>query len=236
MDSRYVHTLTGIGSMATGSLMSALADAYERNTGSEISLIAVGGVDAAQRVRAGEAFDFAVLAAGAIDSLAADGHVERGRVDLARSEMVAAVRAGAAHPDIGSEGVLRSAVLDARRIGYSTGPSGDHLMRLLARWNLVEIVAPRLVQAPPGMPVAALLAQGMADLGFQQMSEFVNKPGIEVVAPLPAPVQLVTMFSAALCTGSNHPAAVREFLAFAESREADDIKLRCGMTPAGHDG
>jgi len=236
MDSLHVHTLTGIGSMATRSLMSALADTYEHNTGREISLIAVGGVDAAQRVRAGEAFDFAVLAAGVIDSLAADGRVERARIDLARSEMVAAVRAGSAHPDIGSEGALRSAVLDARRIGYSTGPSGDHLMRVLARWNLMDIMAPRLVQAPSGMPVAALLAQDMADLGFQQTSEFVDQPGIEVVAPLPAPVQLVTMFSAALCAGSNHLGAVREFLAFAASREADDIKLRCGMAPASHDG
>ena len=222
----------GIGSMATRLLMTALAGAYERQSGQAIAMVAMGGVDVTKRVRAREPFDFAVLAAKVIDNLAAEGHLEPVRVDIARSAMVAAVRAGAKHPEIGSEAQLREAILSGGRIGYSTGPSGDHLIRVLEGWGLRESLAPRLVLAPPGVAVARLLVEDKIDLGFQQMSEFVDEPGIEVVAPLPAPVQLVTVFSAAVCVASGHAAIAREFLAFAASTATDDIKAACGMTPA----
>jgi len=224
--------LTGIGSMATRLVMTALASAWERKSGHEISLISIGGVDVQKRIRAGEAFDFVVLAAKVIDAQADEGHAEPQRFDIARSEMMVAVRSGMAHPAIGSEAALREAIAAGGRIGYSTGPSGDYLVGLLKGWGMTDALASRLVQAPPGIGVAQLLAENKADLGFQQMSEFVGEAGIEVIGPLPEPLRLVTTFSAAVCVKANQAEAAREFLAFAVSPEADAIKAECGMTPA----
>ena len=112
----------------------------------------MGGVDAARRVNAGEAFDFVVLAADVIDRLSADGRVVAGtRADLARSAIAIAVAAGTTQPDIVNAAAVRNAVLNARTIGYSTGPSGDYLMRLFAEWGIADAVAPRLVRLRPAI-------------------------------------------------------------------------------------
>lgn len=224
--------ITGIGSMGTRLLMADLARAFERESGRAIAMLSTGGTAVARRIRAGESFDFAVLASAVIDTLIAQGHLVPARFDIARAEMVAAVCTGSPHLDIGSEAALREAILRAERIGYSSGPSGDHLLRVLTGWGLIGRVSPRLVLAPPGVAVAQLLAERKVDLRFQQRSEFLRQPGIEVVASLPAPVQLNTVFSAALCSASSQPNAARDFLAFALSPEADGFRRGCGLAPA----
>lgn len=224
--------LSGIGSMATRSLMTELAVIYARDHDIQVDLTSVGGVDAARCVRAGETFDFVVLAAGVLDRLSQEGHVEAGRIDVARSGMAVAVRTGHRHPDLASEASLRAAVLNAGRVAYSTGPSGDHLLRLLARWELTETLGTRLVLAPPGVPVGTLLARGEADIGFQQLTEFMHLPDIEIVGPLPEPIQLVTVFSASIGTSSTRREATARFLEFLASPGTVDVKRRHGMTPA----
>jgi molybdate transport system substrate-binding protein len=225
--------LTGISSMATRRVLGRLAAAYSAAGGIEVRFESVGGVDAARRIRAGEPFDLAVLASDAIDRLIAEGHLAaETRTDFARSSLAAAVRAGAARPDIGSEQALRAALLAARRIGYSTGPSGQALLRLLERWAIAAEVRPRLVQAPPGVPVAKLVADGEADLGFQQLSELLDEPGITVLGTLPESAAATTVFSAARCSASRQPEAVAGLLAFLRSPQAAQAKRLCGMEPA----
>jgi molybdate transport system substrate-binding protein len=225
--------LQGVSSMAVRAMLSGLAAQYERATGRKVALVSIGGVDAARRVRAGEVFDFVVLADSVIERLAAEGHVISGsRVDVALSSMAAAVPCGAAHPDIASEAALRETLLRTARIGYSTGPSGDHLLRLIERWDLAETLRPRLVQAPPGVAVGALIARGEAELGFQQLSELIELPGIAIIGPLPPGAQAITPFAAAVCTASRHAQPARDFLAFMGSREADGLKRAYGMEPA----
>jgi molybdate transport system substrate-binding protein len=124
----------------------------------------VGGVDAARRVQAGEDFDLVILAADAIDRLIGEGQLLPGRTDLARSGVAAAVRQGSAPPDVSSVDALRAAVLAAPGIGYSTGPSGVALLELFRRWGIEAMIASRLVQARPGVPVQARLADGRVDL------------------------------------------------------------------------
>lgn len=219
--------------MATRQLLAELAEAYQRQGGTSVRFESVGGVDAARRVQAGEPFDLVVLAADAIDALVASGRaIAASRADLVRSEVAVAVRAGAPRPDIGTEQALRHAVLAASRIGYSTGPSGSALLGLFERWGLAETLKPRIVQAPPGVPVGALVARGEVQLGFQQRSELMHLDGIELLGPMPAPVQIVTVFAAARCAASTHSEAVSALLQFLRSPAAAELKRRHGMEPA----
>ncbi len=225
--------LTGISSMATRLLLADMADAWRGQGGGELGFESVGGVDAAKRIAAGEAFDLVVLAADAIDKLLASGHAVAGsKTDLVHSAVAVAVRAGAARPDIGSEAALRHALQAARRIGYSTGPSGTALLELFERWGMSEALSERIVQAPPGVPVGALVARGEVELGFQQRSELMHLPGIDLLGEMPAEAQIRTTFSAALCSASAQPGAVRELLAFLGSPATAQLKQRHGFEPA----
>lgn len=226
-------TLSGISSMATRRLLADLAADYTRHSGRVLAVESVGGVDAAKRVQAGEAFDVVVLASDAIDTLIASGHLVAGsKVDLVRSPVAIAVRAGAPQPDVGSEDAVRKAVLAARSISYSTGPSGVFLTKLFERWGIAQAIASRLVQAPPGVPVGTLVARGEVELGFQQLSELIHLDGITVVGLLPPAIACITTFSAARCPGSAQAEVVREMLHFMTSIDADAAKRRQGMEPA----
>ena len=233
VDSSKVARITGISSMAMRHVLTELSDAYERQSGQPVAIVSAGGVDAARRVADGEAFDFVVLAANAIEKLAAGGRVDpESRIDLARSPVAIAVTAGATRPDVSSEAAIRDAVLGARSIGYSTGPSGEHLSHLFKRWGIADSIAPRIVQAPPGVPVGTLVVRGDVELCFQQLSELMHVPGVDVIGLLPPEIQLTTVFSAAVCTASSDPAATRALLSFLASPKADAPKRRHGMKPA----
>jgi molybdate transport system substrate-binding protein len=225
--------LSGISSMATRQVLAELADAYRQRAGQAVLFESVGGVDAAKRVAAGEAFDLVVLASDAIAKLTASGHIVAGSsVDLVRSGVALAVRAGAPLPDLSSEAAVRAAVLAAPRISCSTGPSGVALAQLFERWGVADEIKARLVTPPPGVPVGSLVASGQVDLGFQQLSELIHLEGIAVVGPLPPAIQITTTFSAGVCAASAQPHAVRELLAYMASPQADAAKRRQGMAPA----
>ena len=224
--------LTGISSMATRQVLAELADAW-RHSGGEVMFESVGGVEATQRVLGGEDFDLAVLAAEAIDKLVAAGRIVAGsRMDLVRSAVAIAVRKGSPRPIIGTEAALREALMSARTIGFSTGPSGTALQQNLDRWGILETLRPRLVQAQSGVPVGELIARGDVELGFQQLSELIHLDGVDVIGPMPPGLEIVTTFSAGVCAGSTQPDAVRALLDFIGSSAADEAKRRHGMQPA----
>ena len=227
-------TITGISSMATRQLLAELATRYREATGRTIAIEAIGGVDAAKRVRAGEIFDLVILAADVIETLETEGHVAAGsRVAFVRSRMAMAVRAGAPRPDIGSEAAVRAALMNARSIGYSTGPSGAHILGVLKSWGVDVAAEPsRLVQAKPGVPVATLLAAGEAAVGIQQLSEFLGEPGIDIVGILPPPVQTVTTFSTGIGARSTQVEEAQAVIDFLNAPEANEPKRRLGLEPA----
>ena len=227
-------TLRLISSMATKPLLADLVALYQSRTPDvRVEVESVGGVDAAQRVEAGEAFDGVVLASNAIDKLIAGGHVRAGsRTDLVLSGVAVAVPAGASVPDISSEAALQAAILAAPTLGYSTGPSGVQLARQFEAWGIAEKIAPRIVQARPGVPVGSLVAKGQVALGFQQLSEMLGVPGITIVGGLPKAVEIITTFSGSMAATCQQPEAMRDLLGFWRSGACDALKRRHGMDPA----
>ncbi len=221
--------LRAISSMATRLLLAELFAAHQARSGQAVELQALGGVDAAQRVQAGEKVDLVVLAADALDKLIASGHVRPGRVDLVHSGVAVAVREGAPVPDLSTPESVQAAVLAAPRLGYSTGPSGTALLALFKRWGIFETVEARLVQARPGVPVGSLVASGEVALGVQQLSELIHVPGITIAGPLPPAVQINTIFSAGIAATCERPEAARALLDFLASPETLAAKQRQGM-------
>jgi molybdate transport system substrate-binding protein len=224
--------ITGISSMATRLILGELGQRFEAAKGVKVAIQAMGGVDAAKRVREGEQADIVILASGPMAKLEAEGHLVAGSVrGFTRSGMAIAVRAGAPRPDIGSEAAVKAAAMAAGKVCYSTGPSGDHLLQLCAGWGIAAD-DPRLVKAPPGIPVGTFVAEGKADLGFQQLSELIHVQGIEVLGPLPPEIQNVTVFAAGVATMSKQPEATAALVAYLASPETAGVKQAQGMEPA----
>jgi len=224
-----------ISSMAAKQVLAELAARFQQTSPHQVSIESVGGVDAAKRVQAGEAFDAVVLASNAIDQLIAAGRIVAGsRTDLVKSGVAIAVRSGAPRPDIATEDAVRQAVSAARSVGYSTGASGVHLAKVFERWGID--IEGRMVQAPPGVPVGSLVASGEIELGFQQLSELIHLGGIDILGPLPPAIQIITVFSAGVSVTSTQTDkmrdTVRALLAFMASPAAEAVKRNNGMEPA----
>ncbi len=216
--------------MATRHILADLARDYEARHGILVEIRSMGGVEAAKLARAGEATDVVILASKVMRSLEDEGYLAKGETRaFARSEIGIAVRKGSALPSVASEQAVKQTMLDARKVCYSTGPSGDHLKALCEKWG---VPPERTLLAPPGVPVATLVANGEADLGFQQLSEFIGQPGIEVVGSLPPEIQTVTVFSGGIAMTSQDPQGARAFIAYLASPETEDAKRRHGMEPA----
>lgn len=226
-------TITGLSSMATRQLLEDLSRSFARAAPWNVKIDSMGGVDAARLVRAGKAIDVIVLAANVMEQLESEGWVVPGtRSGVARSGVAIAVRSGSPRPAIASEEDVKQAVLTGGRIGYSSGPSGDHLKRLFERWKIADQIADRTVEAKPGIPVGGLIARGEVDLGFQQMSEFLGIDGIDIAGPLPAAIQTITTFTAGISTRSECPDGARAFVAYLISPGTQTTKQKLGMEAA----
>jgi molybdate transport system substrate-binding protein len=226
--------------MTSGALSAALREltpAFERASGSTLTIVSGGSVAGApdsipDRLQRSERADVVIMAAAGIDDLIRAGHVTAGsRVDLARSSIGMAVRAGAPKPDISSVDALRRALLQAKSVAYSGSVSGVYVStELFQRLGIAVQMLPKSRKVD-GEPVAEVVARGDAELGFQQISELRPVRGVDVVGPLPAEVQRVTIFAAAAAAQSANPTAGRAFIAFLASPAASAAIARSGMEP-----
>lgn len=217
--------------MATRALLAELSAAYTAVHGLETRFESVGGVDAARRVEAGEPFDLVVLADDAMQRLLAAGHLRAGSLrPIADSPMVIAAPQDAPHPSVDTADALREALTSARAIGYSTGPSGQALLKLLGDWGLRETLADRLRQSPAGVPVARMLAQGDVDLGFQQRSELQGHDGVAVLGPMPPGLEIVTRFTAGVAARCAEPATAQQVADDFASPRHDALRRRLGLS------
>jgi molybdate transport system substrate-binding protein len=182
-----------------------------------------------QRIAAGEHADLAILTDTALERLAHEGKTD-GRVDLVRSRVGIAVRAGSTRPDIGTVDALVSALRAARSIAYTrTGASGIHFARVLARLGIAdEINAKARVQ--DGF-TAELAARGEVELAVQQLSELAAVAGVDIVGPIPTELQQVTTFSAAVFADAAYPVRARAMIQFIAAPRHADAMRACGLEP-----
>lgn len=226
-------SLTGISSMATKALLADLTALARQHLGIEATVQSLGGVDAMKRLQAGEPFDLIFLASDAIARLEQDGHVRAGSaVKQVHSDVAMAIPAGKSRPTVRNEAELKELVASVPSLAYSTGPSGVALARLFERWGMADALAGRIVTAPPGVPVASLVAKGEVALGFQQTSEMLHVEGIDLLGPLPADVAIITTFTTAIGRHCQQVERAQALLAFWASAHCDAAKLAQGMRAA----
>jgi molybdate transport system substrate-binding protein len=220
---------------------SELAPAFERASGHR--LVTTRGPSMGDspeaiptRLARGETADIVIMDGTAADDLGSKGLVRSdSKTVLARSLIGMVVRAGAAKPDIGSVEALRSTLLAAQSIAYSDSGSGTYLSTtLFPKLGVADQIAgkSRKVRGPPsGEPVAAVIARGEAEIGFQQVSELIRVPGVTFVGTIPAEVQPKTFFVGFLTSTTRQPDAARELLRFLTSPEAAPVIQKAGLMP-----
>jgi len=220
---------------------SELAPAFERATGNH--LVTTRGPSMGDspeaipaRLSRGESADVVILDGGAADELGKRGLVQAdSKVELARSLIGMVVREGAQKPDIASVDALRNTLLAAKSIAYSDSGSGTYLSTVLfQKLGVADQIAPksRKVRGPPsGEPVAAVVARGEAEIGFQQVAELIHVPGVTLVGALPPEVQPNFSFAGVLTKAPHEPVAARALLLFLSSREAAAAVTKAGLKP-----
>jgi molybdate transport system substrate-binding protein len=221
--------------MAANALKEAhveLVAAFEKSSGHKVTTIWGGTEGIAKRIADGEVVDVVIIAAPNVDRLIQAGKLAAGsRADVARSGIGVAVRSGLPKPDISSGEAVRTAVLAARSVAYSSGPSGFYLADLFRTMGISEQIRDKVKQPASGVQVGELVARGEADLGFQQVSELMHVKGIDYLGPLPADIQSVTVYSAALHAAAPAPDAARALIRFLTAPEAGPIIRKIGMEP-----
>jgi molybdate transport system substrate-binding protein len=205
---------------------------FEKRTGDAVTTNWGGVTEVASRVAGGETADIVILPVAQIDDLIARGKlVAPSRVVVAKSGVGVAVRSGSPRIDISSGDALRAALLGAKSIAYSTGPSGAHMADLIRKWGIADQLKSKIVIAPADTPVGVIVARRQAEIGFQQVSELIHVKGIDYLGPLPADIQETTVFAAALHKDARSPDAAWMLLKFLSAPEAAPVIRNAGMDP-----
>jgi molybdate transport system substrate-binding protein len=207
-----------------------LVPQFERASGHKVESLWVPSVQMMSRLKGGETVDLVILSAASLEALRKAGLISD-RTDLARSGVGVAVKSGARKPDISSGEAVKRAVLAARGIACSTGPSGIYLMELFQRMGIAEAIKSKVKQVQ-GEPAGGVVARGEAEIAFQQVSELLPVPGIDFVGPLPADIQQITVFSAGLHGAAKQPDAARALVKFLTAPAAVPTIRKKGMEPA----
>jgi molybdate transport system substrate-binding protein len=204
-----------LSSIATREAYLELVPQFERDTGHKVATIWAGTTDIMKRMAAGERYDLIMISSDELDQLIKQGKVAPGsRVDIAKSGIGVAVRAGAPRPDISSGEALKRTLLAAKTVGYTSGPSGVYMAGLIERMGIAAEVKPKHRSVPSGGTVGTIVASGEAEIGFQQVSELVHIAGIDYIGPLPPDVQKITVFSSGIQAGANAADAAKALVRF----------------------
>ena len=221
-----------LSTLALKGAVHSLAGQYEAASGVRIDADFAPTLALLDRLRGGERADVAILTREGLDDMAREGRVVADScVDLARSYVGIAVKAGSVHPDIATEPALRAALLAARSVAYSRiGASGILFAQLIERLGIASAINARAKIIPSGFTAERLVA-GEADLAVQQISELKQVAGIEVVGPIPRELQIPAVFSAGRMAGSGKAALSDRLLRFLASSEVAPVLRESGLEP-----
>jgi molybdate transport system substrate-binding protein len=220
-----------IGSPGVREIYTHLVPDFEKATGHKVVTIWDGVANVTNRVSDGETADLVLLPAANIDRLLKEGKLVGSRVDVATSGVGVAIMAGAPKIDVATSDGIRTALLAAKSIAYSAGPSGAHMAALIAKWGLTDQLGPKIVAVPSGTQIGEVVARGDAEIGFQLVSELLPVKGIDYLGPLPADIQETTVFSAALHKGATAPEAAQALVKFLTAPASVPVIRRAGMEP-----
>jgi molybdate transport system substrate-binding protein len=221
-----------ISTRATEELYRQLVPQFEKSSGHKVTTTFTGTAEVQRRIESGERYDVIIMVDAAIDDYIGSGKVVPGsRVDIARATIGVGVRAGLPKPDIGSVESLKQALLAAKSIGYSTGPSGDYVVEMFGKLGVADAVGPKLRQAPSTVLVGTIIASGEAELGFQQANELSHFQGVDYLGPLPAELQETTWRSGGIMTGSSAMEAGKALLEFISGPAAAPVIRKHGLDP-----
>jgi molybdate transport system substrate-binding protein len=208
-----------------------LVPQFAQQSGHKVTTTWAPTVDIMKRMAAGETFDLVIMSADGIEQLIADGKLVGSRTDLVKSGIGVAVRKGAAKPDLSSGEAVKKALLAAKSIGYSTGPSGVYLAGLFARMGIADAIKPKVKVVTPGVPVGTLVASGEVEISFQQVSELLPVAGIDYVGPLPPDIQHISVFAGALHKGATNTDGAKAWVKFLTAPAAVPVIRSKGLEP-----
>ena len=221
-----------LSTQATEQAYRELVPQFETASGHKVTTIFTGTLDVKKRIAAGETYDVLIMASPDIDAFLQSGTLVPGsRVDLAKSGVAVGVRAGAPKPDIGTTDKFKAALLAAKSIGYSTGPSGNYIVGVFEKLGIGDAIKDRLRQTPTGVFVGTLVASGDAEVGIQQVSELAHFPGVDYVGPLPGDIQRYTMFSSGITANAKETDAARALIRFITAPAAAPTFKKHGLEP-----
>ena len=222
-----------LSSIATKEAYLELVPQFESATGHQVATTWAGTTAIMQRMAADERYDLIVISSTELDELIRQGKIVAGsRVDLAKSGIGIAVRTGAPRPDVRSSVALKQALLAAKTVGYTSGPSGVYMAGLIEKMGITAEVKPKHRGVPSGGTIGTIVASGGAEIGFQQVSELVHIPGIDYIGPLPPDIQCITVFSCGLQAGASQPDAAKALMAFLTTSAAKNVMTKHGLETA----
>lgn len=199
--------------LASGAVKEAaleLFPQFEKASGHKVAVTWAGTVDIKKKVAAGEVFDLVIVAGPELDGFIKEGKIAAGsKVDIVRSSIGVAVRPGTPKPDLSSGDGLKKALIAAKSVGYSTGPSGVYMQQLFEKMGIADVIKAKAKQTGPGTPVATVIRSGEAEIGFQQVSELIHETGVDFLGPIPADVQKTTVFSSGVFASAKAPTEAR---------------------------
>jgi molybdate transport system substrate-binding protein len=226
------NTIRLLSTLALMGAVRSLAGKYETLSGTRIDADFAPTLGLLDRLRKGETADVLILTQEGLAGLAATGSVvAESCIDLARSFVGLAVRAGVARPDIATEEALRATLLGARSVAYSRlGASGIFFAQLIAGMGIASEVNARATIVPQGFTAERLLS-GEADLAIQQISELKQVAGTDIVGPIPLHLQDPAVFSAGRLSASTRPEQSDRLLKFLASKEVAPALRDSGLEP-----
>ena len=212
-----------LSTQATEEAYKELVPQFEKASDHKVTTVFTGTLDLQKRIAAGEKYDLIIMAGPSIDDYIKAGTVVAG--------VGAGVPKGAPKPDISTVDALKKTLLAAKSIGYSTGPSGVYIVAMFEKLGVAADVKPKLKQTPTGVFVGTIVANREVEIGFQQVSEMSQFPGVDYVGPLPAAVQQITVFSAGLQTGAKEADAAKALVKFITAPAAATAYTKRGLEP-----